>query len=44
MGKIMNAITISTTLGCVAATSYLVMKHKSKNMLDILIEEIETMK
>ena len=44
MKKIMNVITLSTTLGCIAATSYLVMKKKNKNMLDIIIEEIETMK
>ena len=44
MNKIMNALTVTTTLGCVAATSYLVMKNKKKNMLDIIIEEIETMK
>lgn len=44
MGKIMNAITISTAACCMAATGYMLMKHKSKNMLDIIIEEIETMK
>ena len=44
MKKIMNAIAVSTTLGCVAATSYFIMKNKKKNMLDIIIEEIETIK
>lgn len=46
MKKIMNAITLSTTLGCIAAASYIMMqkKNKNKNMLDIIIEEIETVK
>lgn len=44
MKKIMNAIAVSTTLGCVAAISYFIMKNKKKNMLDIIIEEIETIK
>lgn len=44
MKKIMNAIAVSTTLGCVAATSYFIKKNKKKNMLDIIIEEIETIK
>ncbi len=43
MKKMMNLITPAITLGCLAATSYLVMKNK-KNMLDVIIEEIETMK
>ena len=44
MKKIMSAITLSTTLGCIAAASYMMMKKKNKNMLDIIIEEIETVK
>lgn len=44
MKKIMNAITLSTTLGCIAAASYIMMQKKNKNMLDIIIEEIETVK
>ena len=42
MKKIMNAIAVSTTLGCVAATSYFIMKNKKKNMLDIIIEDIDS--
>lgn len=44
MKKIMNTLAISASLGCVAATSYLIMKKKNKNMLDIIIEEIDTIK
>lgn len=44
MKKIINTLAITTTLGCVAATSYMIMKNKRKNMLDIIIEEIETIK
>ncbi len=44
MKKIMSTLAVTTTLGCALATSYLVMKNKKKNMLDIIIEEIETIK
>ncbi len=45
MKKIIKNLAITTTLGCaLAASSYLVMKNKKKNMLDIIIEEIETIK
>lgn len=43
MKKMMSIITPAITVGCLAATSYLVMKNK-KTMLDVIIEEIETMK
>lgn len=43
MKKMMSIITPAITLGCLAATGYIVMKNK-KNMLDVIIEEIETMK
>ena len=43
MGKIMNTIMTVTSIGCLAATSYIALKGK-KNMLDVIIEEIETMK
>lgn len=43
MKKMMNVITPVVTVGCLAATAYVVMKNK-KNMLDVIIEEIETMK
>lgn len=44
MKKIMSTLAMSASLGCVAAASYLIMKNKKKNMLDIIIEEIETIK
>lgn len=40
----MSTLAISATLGCLATTSYLMMKKNKKNMLDIIIEEIETIK
>lgn len=43
MKKAMNMIAPIVSLGCLAATSYLIMESK-KNMLDVIIEEIETMK
>lgn len=44
MKKMMSALALTTTLGCVAGGCYLMMKKKNKNMLDIIIEEIETIK
>lgn len=44
MGKIMNVITSVATIGCLAATGYLVLKNQNKSMLDVIIEEIETIK
>lgn len=43
MGKIMNAVMSVTSIGCLAATTYIALKGK-RNMLDVIIEEIETMK
>lgn len=43
MNKIMNIIAPTLAVGCLAATSYMLAKNK-KNMLDIIIEEIETVK
>lgn len=43
MGKIANTISSITSIGCLALTGYIVMKNR-KNMLDVIIEEIETMK
>ena len=43
MGKIMNTVMSITSIGCLAATTYMVLKSK-KNMLDVIMEEIETMK
>lgn len=43
MKKLMNIITPAIAVGCLAATSYMLMKNK-KNMLDVIIEEIETIK
>lgn len=43
MKKMMNVISPAITVCCLATTSYLVMKNK-KTMLDVIIEEIETMK
>jgi len=42
MKKMMSVITPAITIGCLAATGYMVMKNK-KTMLDVIIEEIETM-
>lgn len=44
MSKVTNTIASIATIGCIAATGYIVMKNKNKNMLDIIIEEIETIK
>ena len=41
--KVMNVVNPLITMGCLALTSYVVLKNK-KNMLDVIIEEIETMK
>lgn len=44
MGKIINTVAL-TTAGCLtAANVYLMIKGHKKNMLDVLIEEIETIK
>ena len=43
MKKIMEIVTPTIALGCVAATTVMLAKNK-KNMLDIIIEEIETVK
>ncbi len=43
MKKAMNIVAPLVSLGCLAVTGYLVMESK-KNMLDVIIEEIETMK
>lgn len=43
MKKMMNIIAPAITVGCLAATGYIISKKK-KNMLDVIIEEIETMK
>lgn len=40
MNKIISAISTVAAVGCLATVSYIVMKNK-KNMVDILIEEIE---
>lgn len=44
MKKIMNALTLSTTITALAATGYMLMKKRKKNMLDIIIEEIDSIK
>lgn len=41
--KIKDIITGASIAGVIAAGSYMMMKSK-KNMLDVIIEEIETMK
>ena len=41
--KTMDIIAYSVSAGAIAASCYLMMKSK-KNMLDVIIEEIETMK
>lgn len=43
MGKIMNTVMSVTSIGCLAATTYIALKSR-KNILDVIIEEIETMK
>ncbi len=43
MKKMMKVVVPTVAVGVLAATSYLIAKNK-KNMLDIIIEEIETMK
>ena len=43
MKKVMNVVNPLITMGCLALTSYVVLKN-IKNMLDVIIEEIETMK
>ena len=43
MKKMTNIITPMIATCCLAATAYVVMQNK-KNMLDVIIEEIETMK
>lgn len=43
MKKIMNVVSPAITVMCLATTGYLLMKNK-KTMLDVIIEEIETMK
>ena len=40
--KIMNVVSPVIAGACLAATSYIVLKNK-KNMLDVIIEEIESM-
>ncbi len=44
MNKIINTVALSVCAGCVLATSCMIIKQKSKNMLDVIIDEIETMK
>lgn len=44
MNKVMNAMMFSGIGAGVALTSYMLLNKKNKNMLDILIEEIETIK
>lgn len=41
--KTMDLLAASAAVGCAAATSYFLMKNR-KNMLDVIIEEIETIK
>lgn len=43
MRKFMTFVTTMSAVGCLAATSYMALKNK-RTMLDVLIEEIETMK
>lgn len=43
MKKMMNIVTPMVSVMCLATASYLVMKKK-KTMLDVIIEEIETVK
>ena len=43
MKKMMDIITPAVAVGCLAATSYMLMKNK-KSMIDVIIEEIETIK
>lgn len=41
--KLMNIVSPVISISCLAATSYLLLKDK-KNMLDVIIEEVESMK
>lgn len=43
MNKVMKVITPIISVGCLATAAYMMMEKK-KNMLDVIIEEIETMK
>lgn len=43
MKKVMNILSPTIAVGCLAATTYLLAKNK-KTMLDIIIEEIEAVK
>ena len=43
MKKVMTVVAPVLSLGLLATTGYLLMNSK-KNMLDVIIEEIETMK
>lgn len=42
MKKLMNVVTPMISIACLTATSYMLLKNR-KNIMDILIEEIETM-
>ncbi len=44
MNKIINTVALSVAACSIAMTSCILLKQKSKNMLDIIIDEIETMK
>lgn len=44
MNKIMNTIALSVAACSIAMTSCILIKQRSKNMLDVIIDEIETMK
>ena len=44
MKKMMSALTMSAAIAGLAGGCYMMMKKKNKNMLDIIIEEIDTVK
>lgn len=44
MGKVLNTVCLTTSACLTAANMYLLLRNTKKNMLDVLIEEIDTMK